>query len=1157
MKVLSRLSTFLGTLALAVTGGAAAQSDLYTEKGKLIRAPEAVSALGPDLFGDKVNLYSGGIEFVQTDVSLPGNNALEVRVGRRFRANWEGFTSGTFQKGLFDDWDLDIPNIHGVFAHNGNHQQEGWMNEFVALPNDPHYGDIVFQTTQRKKRCELYSQPPQALTVKTSTAANWDATEFWHGTNLYVPGVGDQEILINATNPRPTGTGLATGTTAPAAPLGTKSGWAVAGCIPLAAGSNDTGDGFLVVSPEGTKYFFNQLVYREYSSLNKSYAAGSGGFAATTGTTPGNGNGSKTPQPTYAVGPSSGGSYNLPRQEGVLLPTRIEDRFGNFVTYNYTDPIDPWRVVSIMASDSRSLTFGYSPNQAQDGTRRITSVSDGTRTWNYAYTGVAGAYNSGLSSISQQDGSQWLFNLAGLRSGNIQYSSLSNCDLTTNGGSAGIIGISGLQYLIGTMTHPSGAKGTFRVTPTEHGRSNVPPGCVPIGDAAIADRATTTYVLTFSGYSLADKRIAGPGLTTDLVWTYDYGPGMWTAQPRPDGNWGLVAGRDYSHDSIAYPGYCAANACPGTKVVEVTDPDQNHTKYTFGTQFDVNDGQLKKIEVYQGNGTLLRTTQLHNRDKLPDPTTTPYPDRAGTSLQGRGDGDMASYYTPEDQRIITQQAIDFKWIAAAGGAGFDGSARPTMVTKSSVAGTTVLQSRTDTTLYADNTDKWVMGQVKTITNNDTNKEVLRNVYNASTANLEEVWHFGKKDQSMTYNADGTLLTKADGLGQATTYSNYKLGIAQGVSYADGKTESAVVNSIGLITSVTDAVAQTTNYGYDAMGRLNFITRPNEAGLTYNATSLNFERLTSGEYGLGGNVGDIHWRQTVTTGNAQTIQYYDALWRPLLTRTFDSADEANTRRVVLRKYDFGGRTTFESYPQRNNLNIGDAPVGITNAYDTLGRATQKLAVSELGALTTSFGFPAYAASDLGPKKTTTDPRGNISTTTFQAFDEPREDSPVAIAAPQGVSVSINRDLFGKPASITRGGSDGGFTVSVTRSYVYDANERLCKTVEPEVGATIQAYDLANNVSWRATGLSFTGTSSCDQASVLGAQKTSFLFDARNRLLNTSFGDGSPAIARTYHNDGLLKDISVGTSNAPGSSAWSYTYNNRRLLKTESLTTVAPQ
>jgi hypothetical protein len=69
---------FLATTSFAVH---AQSPTVFTEAGQLIRAPRAVATLGPDLFGDKVNLYSGALEFTQTDVSIVGNNALPVSVG--------------------------------------------------------------------------------------------------------------------------------------------------------------------------------------------------------------------------------------------------------------------------------------------------------------------------------------------------------------------------------------------------------------------------------------------------------------------------------------------------------------------------------------------------------------------------------------------------------------------------------------------------------------------------------------------------------------------------------------------------------------------------------------------------------------------------------------------------------------------------------------------------------------------------------------------------------------------------------------------------------------------------------------------------------------------------------------------------------------------
>ena len=176
-----------------------------------------------------------------------------------------------------------------------------------------------------------------------------------------------------------------------------------------------------------------------------------------------------------------------------------------------------------------------------------------------------------------------------------------------------------------------------------------------------------------------------------------------------------------------------------------------------------------------------------------------------------------------------------------------------------------------------------------------------------------------------------------------------------------------------------------------------------------------------------------------------------------------------------------------------------------------------------------------------KKTETNPRGYASTYAFQVFDQPSEDAITEIKAPKNVKVSIARDLFDKPTSITRSGDDA----SLQRSYEYDAHQRLVKTIEPETGATLQDYDAAGNLTCRTAGRSVLAATSCDNSSVPEAKKTRFAYDLRNRLKTTSYGDGSPLISRTYTKDGLLETISSA------GSVWTYEYNNRRLKTAEKL------
>src|SRR5689334_6055568 len=111
-KTLARLAGVL--LLLLGTGAALAQDGKqpWEEYDKLINKRKAVTALGDDMFGDRVDLASGSVSFSQTDVSLTGNNALPVAVTRTFnvvsdkeRPNYN-----------FGDWDIDIPNISGLFA---------------------------------------------------------------------------------------------------------------------------------------------------------------------------------------------------------------------------------------------------------------------------------------------------------------------------------------------------------------------------------------------------------------------------------------------------------------------------------------------------------------------------------------------------------------------------------------------------------------------------------------------------------------------------------------------------------------------------------------------------------------------------------------------------------------------------------------------------------------------------------------------------------------------------------------------------------------------------------------------------------------------------------------------------------------------------------
>ncbi|EIL89212.1 hypothetical protein [Rhodanobacter spathiphylli] len=138
---------------------------------------------------------------------------------------------------------------------------------------------------------------------------------------------------------------------------------------------------------------------------------------------------------------------------------------------------------------------------------------------------------------------------------------------------------------------------------------------------------------------------------------------------------------------------------------------------------------------------------------------------------------------------------------------------------------------------------------------------------------------------------------------------------------------------------------------------------------------------------------------------------------------------------------------------------------------------------------------------GARRQLTDPKGNITTTSYQVFDQPGGDGVIKVQAPQGITQTIARDLYGNPLSITQSGLYGTEQDSLTRHLYYDIYHRLCRSSEPESGSTVMHYDAANNLDWSATGLGITG-SACSQDQVATGAKTARTYDAMNPIK----GDG---------------------------------------------------
>lgn len=469
-------------------------------------------------------------------------------------------------------------------------------------------------------------------------------------------------------------------------------------------------------------------------------------------------------------------------------------------------------------------------------------------------------------------------------------------------------------------------------------------------------------------------------------------------------------------------------------------------------------------------------------------------------------------------------------------------------------------SRTETTTYYDNMTKWVLGQTASVTcsasvpvaANCNGSAVSESTFDPTYAMPLTLKSYGKLQQTLAYDTTsavstgqlGTLRTVMDGNNNVTTFTNWKRGIPQTRTYADAYAKSAAVNDVGWITSITDENGFVTRYGYDAMGRLASIAYPTGDSTAWNTTTQAFVAVASTEYGIAAG----HWRQTVSTGNGTKVNYYDALWRPLVVQEYDAGNVAGTQKFQRFGYDYAGRNTFTSYPGTTDA----LSTGTTTGYDALGRVTSMVQDSELGQLTTT---TAYLS---GFQARITDPKGNQTTTAYMAYDQPNTDWPVWISHPQGAYTHISRDVFGKPTRLRRSDSsvptDG--TIAVNRDYAYNANEELCRTVEPETGATLMGYDGAGNLKWSSAGLD--SATACEAAGTSGAvavRRVDRNYDARNRIQTLLFPDGRGNQTWGYAPDGLPASVAVNNSNGGDTATSIFAYNKRRLLTRETLATPA--
>jgi YD repeat-containing protein len=744
-----------------------------------------------------------------------------------------------------------------------------------------------------------------------------------------------------------------------------------------------------------------------------------------------------------------------------------------------------------------------------------------------------------LTSVTLPDGSAWSFNLRNLYIDTQFAVSASQCRRDATGTR---------PLATGTITHPSGLVGSFTVQSTPRGRSHVPFNC----EQPNSTGSWLLYPNYYETAALVSKQFSGAGMPT-RTWSYTYSP----PNDSFDGDCSISGTSCVS---------CDTTTCNAEVYTDETDPSGSTTRSTFSNRFGSMESLLLRTEKYEGS---VGTTSLVRSqvNAYADPGSGPWPDRIGDDLMIGVNHDQLEQLSPLDARVITQNSDTYTWQAEA----FNAYAQATKIKRSnSIAGQSAVEELAS---YYNDTNLWVLGLPLQTDNLTAAQTVNRYVYDTGTDTLSRRYRYCTdliSDPDPTHDAfpachpvmDYTFYTMAtqepgtqeagqlasftDADGHTTSLSNYKRGIPQLVTYPDNATQSLVVDDFGQIGSFTDQVGHTTSYKYDAAGRVKEVDYPQGGSIAWNKTTIFMEPVEYAEHGIGAK----HWRCTVSTGDVRQVTYFNAMWQPVLRERYDTM-RSDSHTTSASAYNWRGQTMFTSYPAAGSLsvpaNLGqpscDAAAselckGTTTSFDALGRVTQVAQDSEQGALTTTTLYLS------GARKQVTDPKGSVTTTSYQVFDQPNYDAVIQVQAPEGITQVIARNVYGEPTSITQSGVYNGATDTVTKRLYYDDQHRLCRTSEPESGSTVVDYDAANNIAWSAAGQTITGTD-CGRTQVAAADKTTRSYDEMNRVLSIDYPSGTEDTVYTYYPTGKVHTA------VSGIAAWTYTYNNRNALTDESL------
>ncbi|MBB1422056.1 RHS repeat-associated core domain-containing protein [Pseudoalteromonas sp. SG43-7] len=934
------------------------------------------------------------------------------------------------------------------------------------------------------------------------------SSNFWSGKFLHIPNVTSQRFLNTYGHS--------------AEKQITKSNYKVKGCIYNADGE----EGIVVSAPNGFTYTFNEVK-------------------------------------TYYNGAIP--NLHMPRTyTKILMVSKIEDKYGNDVIYNYEDG----DLISIVSSDGRRIDIDYG---VVDNKKRPVSASVNNRVWEYHYNTSDGYLNK----VILPNGTTWEYggiHILGYRGQNPSFFYTNQLQFynRNKGRSYGGQKIPSCAIVHPepkevTVKTPEGAIIRYTLQIKKHNRSNVIPR---VYDYQRLDEFSYMYNLNCSlSLSLVRKRITGSKLD-DIDWNYIYSEnsGHYGLSNRPpfyfdDGERNdlndFVSGPVDISKSVGiekFPSMIASRTPLHFRTVKIIKQDKINILYIDRESQSISENMVIAED------TLSLSNQLIKREEY----TYSKGDFVGSSWVDCGQRGSPCEVINISQiknrvNLVNKKIIiynnNYKDEYLTDFEKFDTYGFVTEIRERNNFSNNEIYNKK---VYLHDNDSWVLGlpvseftddkliDGSTIANYEIEYKNFSNYKNGKN-NTFKLPTLQKKRGVIFINAreyfsSGLLkkvsynLNRTYGTGKRfIEYANYKRGLPQLITVPNRSTSgnmsaSRVVDNNGWVTRTTDYNGISTNYTYDDIGRIKSVDLTNDAanGNWYD-TLYTWNNDTNTRTA---STCTLNNSRTACAGNAvfKTTEYYDSLLRLTEIKSQDlvNSSAANSTRYQRFEYNYLNQPTFQSYA---SANVSENK-GTTTVYDSLGRQ-QSVTTSGLG--TVNYAYLS------GNRIEVTDAKDNVTTTTYQAFGSPSYSQAVKIESPEDVTTQMDVDIFGLTHSITQtAANQHGNTVSVTEHRYYDNTKKLCLTTRPDVGNTIYKYNALGELSWHKASVNNT---QCSTTKPVGA--TNYTYDNLGGLKYVNYPDNSGDVSYERDNNGNVLTLTAGDV------THRYTYNNQNLLEEEQL------